>query len=76
MVDLAGLAKLETANFTLNATDVALDKFIEEINDEISAQHTEQQTSVRHHTLLSKSVKLDPIRIKQVIANLYSNSRK
>ena len=76
VVDLAGLAKLETANFTLNATDVALDKFIEEINDEISAQHTEQQTSVRHHTLLSKSVKLDPIRIKQVIANLYSNSRK
>lgn len=76
VTDLAGLAKLETANFTLNTQQIDLKKFIDDIQDEIVTQPSKQKITMALQDLKVNTAYLDPIRIKQVIANLYCNSQK
>ena len=76
VTDLAGLAKLETANFTLNTQQIDLKKFIDDIQDEIVTQPSKQKITMALQDLKVDTAYLDPVRIKQVIANLYCNSQK
>lgn len=76
VTDLAGLAKLETANFTLNQQSIDLKKFVDDIQDEVFAQPIKQKLTVALEELKVAQAYIDPIRVKQVIANLYSNAQK
>ncbi|TMO55717.1 hypothetical protein CWC21_09745 [Pseudoalteromonas phenolica] len=74
--DLAGLAKLETANFTLSTEEIDLQKFVKDIHDELTTQPTEQTLTVANSQLQKTFANIDPLRIKQLIANLFSNAKK
>jgi len=74
--DLAGLAKLETANFTLSTQETDLNKFVSDIHDELSTQITEQKLTVETNEFSEIFAHIDPFRVKQLIANLFSNAKK
>ena len=74
--DLAGLAKLETANFTLNTQETELNSFVTEIQNELTTQETEQKLTIGTNGFNRKFANIDPFRVKQLIANLYSNAKK
>lgn len=74
--DLAGLAKLETANFTLSTQETDLNKFVSDIHDELVTQTTEQKLTVVSNEFNETFAHIDPYRVKQLIANLYNNAKK
>lgn len=74
--DLAGLAKLETANFTLTTQETDLNKFVSDIHDELATQTSEQKLTVGSNEFNEIFAHIDPFRVKQLIANLYSNAKK
>ena len=74
--DLAGLAKLETANFTLSTQQTDLNKFVSDIHDELATQTTEQKLTIGANKFNETFAHIDPFRVKQLIANLYSNAKK
>jgi signal transduction histidine kinase len=74
--DLAGLAKLETANFTLSTQETDLTKFVTDIHDELTTQTTEQKLKVDTNEFSEIFAHIDPFRVKQLIANLFSNAKK
>lgn len=74
--DLAGLAKLETASFSLNTAQTDLEKFVNDIHEELKTQATEQTLTVAKTKFKSNVANIDSLRVKQIIANLYSNAKK
>lgn len=74
--DLLDVTRISTGKLTLNVEDVELVEVIKELIDRYKVQLTNAQCEVSLHLLDSLTVRIDRLRIEQVLVNLLTNAMK
>jgi signal transduction histidine kinase/ActR/RegA family two-component response regulator len=76
--DILDMSKIEAGKMTIEAIDTSPKKIVEEVNSLLQTQATGKGISIQlqFESLIPRSIKTDPTRLRQILLNLVGNAVK
>lgn len=76
IADIAELSQIETGNISLDVRDVRLSPVVDETFTSLSSKAAERKIGLVNEVSLDTTVRVDPMRLEQMLTNLVDNAIK